>query len=82
LNLDDPSPSLRPHYQASPLLRDGPPLCPATGTQPLAAHHRLRALPLAPGTHPGSVSRRQVPAFHARARTKLAPPTCRAPPGR
>ena len=40
-NLDDPSPSLRPHYQASPLLRDGPPLCLATGTQPLEAHHLL-----------------------------------------
>src|SRR5439155_19670107 len=27
---DDPSPSLHPHYRASPLLRDGPPLCPAS----------------------------------------------------
>src|SRR4051794_4276355 len=26
-NPDSPSPSLHPHYQASPLLRDGPPLC-------------------------------------------------------
>ena len=26
-NPDNPSPSLHPHYQASPLLRDGPPLC-------------------------------------------------------
>src|SRR6266508_62629 len=25
---DDPSPSLHPHYRASPLLRDGPPPCP------------------------------------------------------
>src|SRR6266516_5668894 len=28
-NPGNPSPSLRPHYRASPLLRDGPPLCPA-----------------------------------------------------
>ncbi len=35
LRPDDPSPWLHPHYQASQLLRDGPPLCPATGTQSL-----------------------------------------------
>jgi hypothetical protein len=29
-NPDDPSPSLHPHYRASSLLRDGPPLCPAS----------------------------------------------------
>ena len=33
-NQDDPSPSLRPHYRASPLLRDGPPLCPASVLSP------------------------------------------------
>src|SRR6266508_3323967 len=27
---DNPAPSLRPHYQASPLLRAGPSLCPAS----------------------------------------------------
>src|SRR6266566_5390028 len=31
----NPPPSLRPHYQASPLLRDGPPPCPAPVLCPL-----------------------------------------------
>src|SRR5207245_10265035 len=34
----------------------------------------------APPGQPSSAER-QVPAFHTRARTKLAPPPCRTPPG-
>jgi hypothetical protein len=64
-----PSLSLHPHYQASPLPRDGPPLCPTTGTQslPVSAdwdapfrHTELAAV----APHPASgcpFSGRQVP---------------------
>src|SRR6266516_4625267 len=64
-NQGDPSASLRPHYQASPLLPDGPPLCPASVLRP-SQIPPLGVLPL-PGrsnTRPG-VSRRQVPTFRA-----------------
>src|SRR5512140_3111026 len=64
-NQGDPSASLRPHYQASPLLPDGPPLCPASVLRP-SQIPLLGVLPL-PGrsnTRPG-VSRRQVPTFRA-----------------
>src|ERR1700687_269136 len=43
---DDPSPSLHPHYQASSLLRDGPPPCPAT-VLGLLRRGPLEDLPLA-----------------------------------
>src|SRR5205807_9457451 len=45
---DGPSPWLRPHYRASQLLRDGPPLPPRLGTLPLAGLP-LGVLPLATG---------------------------------
>ena len=59
--LGNPSPWLHPHYQASQLLRDGPPLCPATGTQSLpdsadwdapSRRARLAATPAAFGFWP------------------------------
>jgi hypothetical protein len=34
VKLDDPTPSLHPHYETSSLLRVGPPLCPASGLSP------------------------------------------------
>src|SRR5262249_35304399 len=43
-NPDSPSPSLGPHYQASPLLRDGPPLCFAPVLSP-SPFLRLGVLP-------------------------------------
>jgi hypothetical protein len=49
----DPSPSLRPHYQASSLLRDGPPPCPASVLHPSRCAP-LEALPLATSPRPGS----------------------------
>jgi hypothetical protein len=45
---DDPSPSLRPHYRASALLRDGPPPSPATVLRP-SRRWPLGDLPLAAG---------------------------------
>ena len=45
---DDPSPSLRPHYRASALLRDSPPPCPATVLRPSRCWP-LGDLPLAAG---------------------------------
>ena len=77
----DPSPSLRPHYRASPLLRDGPPLCPASVLHPsqfpllgaLPSTDRSNTRPAPPG--------RQVPTFRADARSELAPPLRRSPPG-
>src|SRR5215211_75904 len=83
---DDPSPSLRPHYRASPLLRDGPPLCPASVLGP-SQLPLLGDLPSATGRRPQprhwppAASGRQVPTFRTRAQTTLAPPSCRTPPG-
>src|SRR5690348_12403848 len=66
---------------ASPLLRDGPPSCPATGTPPLTALHRLRPLPLASRHQPRlPISGRGVLLFRVEAWTGLAPPICRTPP--
>src|SRR5439155_21634610 len=61
----NPSPSLRPRYRASPLLRDGPPLCPASVLGPsqcpllgvLPSTGRSNTQPIPPG--------RQVPTFRA-----------------
>src|SRR6516164_11664435 len=77
---DDPAPSLGPHCRASPLLRAGPPLCPASVLSPLPSS-RLGVLPLAAGgphrsSERPSRSGRQVPTFRTRAWTKLAPPPC------
>jgi hypothetical protein len=82
---DGPSPSLRPHYQASPLLRDSPPLCPASVLCPWQ-FLLLGVLPPATARPPTAssaapVSGRQVPTFRTRAQAKLAPPPCRTPPG-
>src|SRR5215831_9127625 len=82
---DDPAPSLHPHYRASPLLRAGPPLCPASVLCP-SQSSLLGVLPLAAGrptrsSERPSVSGRQVPTFRTRAWTRLAPPPCRTPPG-
>jgi hypothetical protein len=84
-NPDDPSPSLHPHYRASPLLRDGPPLCPASLLSPsrfqplgvLAANGRRDPR----SSEPTAAAGRQVHTFRAGARTTLAPPPCRTPPG-
>jgi hypothetical protein len=85
-NQDDPSPSLPPHYRASQLPRDGPPLCPASVLSPsricrsgvflprTAAGQRLRHWPRAGAG-------RQVHAFGTGAQTRLAPPPRRTPPG-
>ena len=64
-NPGNPSPSLRPHYRASPLLRDGPPLCPAPVLGP-SQFLLLGVLPSAgrPNTRPAPPGR-QVPTFHA-----------------
>ena len=45
---DGPSPLLHPHYRASSLLRDGPPLCSASVLCPLP-FLRLGVLPLVTG---------------------------------
>jgi hypothetical protein len=83
---DDPSPSLHPHYQASPLLRDGPPLHPAS----LRSPSRIQPLEvLAPGHQPQDITAplasrpigTQVHTFRTRAQTTLAPPPRRTPPG-
>lgn len=42
---------------ASSLLRDGPPLCPVTGTQPLTALHRLKRSLSSPPPHRRDTSR-------------------------
>jgi hypothetical protein len=84
-NPDDPSPSLHPHYRASALLRDGPPLCPASLLSPsrfqplgvLAANGRRDPR----SSEPTAAAGRQVHTFRTRARTTLAPPPCRTPPG-
>src|SRR5262249_29634042 len=51
-NQGDPSPSLHPHYQASSLLRDGLPPCPATVLCP-SRRDPLEELPLAPANQAG-----------------------------
>src|SRR5512144_1423206 len=59
----NPSPSLHPHYRVSPLLRDGPPLCPASVLRP-SRFLPLGDLPSAgrSNTRPAP-SGRQVPTF-------------------
>jgi hypothetical protein len=82
---DNPSPSLHPHYRASALLRDGPPLCPASLLSPsrfqplgvLAANGRRDPR----SSEPTAAAGRQVHTFRTEARTTLAPPPCRTPPG-
>ena len=83
---DDPSPSLHPHYQASQLLRDGPPLHPAS----LLSPSRFQPLGvLAPDDQPQAITAplagrpigAQVHTFRTRAQAKLAPPLCRTPSG-
>src|SRR4051794_2523047 len=66
-NPGNPSPSLHPHYQASTLLRDGPPACPTSVLRP-SQFPLLGALPLADrsNTRP-TVSGRGVPTFHTSA---------------
>jgi len=76
---DNPAPSLRPHYQASPLLRAGPSLCPASVRCPLQ-FLLLGVLPLATATTL-ALSGRQVHTFRTSAWTRLAPPLCRRAPG-
>jgi hypothetical protein len=70
----NPPPSLRPHYQASPLLRDGPPPCPAPVLCPLQ-FPLLGVLPSAgrSNTRPAPTGR-GVPTFGAGACAELAPP--------
>ena len=72
--------------EPSPLIRDGPPLCPAQ----LLSPSQFRCLGFSPETTgrgpqplhwPTVPSGRQVPEFHTRARTTLAPPSRRTPPG-
>ena len=80
-NPGNPSPSLRPHYRASPLLRDGPPPCPAPVLDPLQIP-LLGALPSTgrSNTRPAPLGQ-QVPTFRADACSELAPPLRRSPPG-
>src|SRR6184192_1878841 len=80
-NQGNPSPSLCPRYQASSLLQDGPPACPASVLCP-SQFPLFGVLPLAvrPTARP-TVSWRGVPKFHTGASTELAPPLCRTPPG-
>jgi hypothetical protein len=85
-SLDNPSPSLRPRYRASPLLRDGPPLCRAPVLGP-SQFPLLGDLPCPTSRRPALrhwpavLARRQVPMFRTRARVELAPPLRRTPPG-
>ena len=56
---NDPAPSLRPHYQASPLLRAGPSLCPASVLCP-SQFPLLGVLPLATGRPSRPVTGRRI----------------------
>jgi len=59
--------------RSAPVPRDGTRLLAAMSAWSTPSRHQP--------TRPATVSGRQVPTFHARARTRLAPPTCRTPPG-
>ncbi len=54
---------------------------PRIGTRPLAVLSAWGTPSRRRPTGPTAVSGRQVPTFRARARTRLAPPTCRTPSG-
>lgn len=78
--LDNPPPSLPPHYQGSPLLRGGPP--PFSNDSVLSPRgiHRLKFSLPRPRPEAAALER-QVHTFRTRAQTRLAPPPCRAPSG-
>ena len=83
---DDPPPSLQPHYRAFIATTGRSAPVPHIGTQPLT-DQPLGVLPSTSDRRPQPLhwpptgAGRQVPTFHTEARTKLAPPPCRTPPG-
>ena len=63
IKLDDPTPSLHPHYGASPLLRVGPSLCPASVLSPSWVLHLGFSLDI--GTTGSHVPQRSLVQSHA-----------------
>src|SRR5260370_24735737 len=76
-SLDSLFPSLDPHYRASSLLRNSPPLhAPLRYSAPYG-FGRLEVFlsrPAQPSASPRAVSGPQLPTFHVGASTALAPP--------
>src|ERR1700749_5126840 len=64
--IDEPAPSLRPHYRASPLLRAGPPAGSATVLSASGFCRAARSLsPPAPETGASAGVGTRLPTFHA-----------------
>jgi len=79
-SLDDPPPSLPPHYQGLPLLRGSPPPFSNDSVLSPSRHPPLEVLPPTDSVQSAAL-KRQVHTFRTRARARLAPPPCRAPSG-
>ena len=63
VKLDDPTPSLHPHYRTSSLIRVGPPLCPASVLSPSWVLHLGFSLNI--GTTGAHVPQRSLAQSHA-----------------
>ena len=63
IKLDDPTPSLHPHYRTSSLIRVGPPLCPALVLSPSWVLHLGFSLNI--GTTGSHVPQRSLDQSHA-----------------